>query len=116
MSSPCKGHAATRLGDRKVLTAGGTDGEAVRNTDEICDSNSGSLRSAGTMTVAREGLSATLLNNGQVLIAGGSNGKTELASSELFNVNSMSFSIGPVMNSGRRGHQAFLIPPKPGTA
>ena len=79
---PRVNHAATLLGDGRVLVTGGFDGAVVLSLAELFDPSTNTWSSAGNMAAARSQHSATLLANGRVLVAGRCPGA--LASAELY--------------------------------
>ncbi len=68
-------HTATRLGNGKVLIAGGSERAATSPRRKLYDPGAGTFTPTGAMGTAREYHTATLLGNGKVLIAGGYNGR-----------------------------------------
>lgn len=71
-------HTATRLGDGRVLVAGGfvapyaaSNAQPVTHTAEIYDPETGTWTPTGSMNVRRSLHTATLLADGTVLVAGG---------------------------------------------
>ncbi len=70
------GQTATLLRDGKVLLAGGYGSipDAVTNSAELYDPDSGTWTPTGTMIGAHANFTATLLPNGLVLVAGGGGG------------------------------------------
>jgi len=114
MYDPRESYSATRLGDGRVLIAGGkstVDGDIV-GTAEIFDPTVGTFTlTRGIMTAARQAHTATALANGQVLIAGGLNALDGvLNSGELFNPATEAFSHTGNMTDGRRSHTATALP------
>jgi hypothetical protein len=91
-------HVAIRLGDGRVLVAGGRaklgdydadDGQDVFASAEIYNPVTGTFTAAGNMVAGRFGASAVLLADGRVLVAGGSGdvtpaGASALASAEIY--------------------------------
>ena len=61
------GHSATRLGDGRILIAGGENAGGALSTAELYDPTTGQWTPTGSMSVPRIWHTATLLNNGQVL-------------------------------------------------
>jgi hypothetical protein len=64
-------HAATVLGNGKVLIAGGTTSTEAVNSAELYDPTTGKFEPTGSMKEARADYTASVLPNGQVLAAGG---------------------------------------------
>jgi WD40 repeat protein len=109
MASERQGHTATRLGDGRVLIAGGENTSGTLNQTEIYDPASATFSASGNMTTARADHSATLLADGRVLIAGGQNGGASQATTEIFDPATGSFTNGPTMSVARAGHSATLF-------
>jgi galactose oxidase-like protein/Kelch motif protein len=67
------GHTATRLGDGKVILAGGVNANICTSdvTTELYDPATGSWSGSGNLPFATYGHTATLLPNGKVLLVGG---------------------------------------------
>jgi WD40 repeat protein len=79
MATARDGQSATRLGDGRVLIAGGDN-----NTAELYDPGAGTFSPTGSMKVARASQTATLLADGLVLLAGGADDVADGASAELY--------------------------------
>jgi N-acetylneuraminic acid mutarotase len=83
------GAAATLLADGRVLFAGGSgpgtwgDGRVYFSSVEVYDPATGGFRSAGSLSVARNGATATLLADGRVLVVGGVDQHGYLSSAEV---------------------------------
>jgi hypothetical protein len=79
---------ATRLGDGRVLLAGGqADGRQespVIASAEIYDPVSGTFAPTGQLSEPRYGAVATLLLDGRVLVAGGRNAYAALNTAEIW--------------------------------
>ncbi len=76
------GHVAIRMGNGKVLIAGGVNNHHL-NDAEIFDPSVGSFSPTGSMKMVRSGAGAALVPSGGVLIAGGYNG-TYLSTAEIY--------------------------------
>ena len=103
------GHAASLLGDGRVLIVGGDD---VRNASlqvgsaELYDSASGTFTAAGNLLNVRAYSTATLIGNNRVLVAGGmaniSVGGTSDAQAELYDPSTGIFSATGSLTAGQR--------------
>jgi len=103
-------HAAVRLGDGRVLVAGGG---AYTPTAELYDPATNRWTPTGSMSVDRYDFTATLLRNGRVLVVGGyslsSVGRsTEL--SELYDPATGRWTSTGSLRTARRNHTATLLP------
>jgi hypothetical protein len=102
------GFTATRLGNGKVLIAGGSDLTGLIPAAELYDPSSGTFSLTGSLNTPRFGHTATLLPTGEVLIAGGANGNY-LASAELFNPSTGAFTPTGSMKTTRQFFTATLL-------
>lgn len=115
MTVPRALHAATAMGDGRVLICGGTANAQVGGvlaSAEIYDPVAETFLPAASMSSARQGHTATLLPKGQVLITGGSQNvgfRSELASAEIYDPQSGIFRATGSMNTPREGHTATLL-------
>lgn len=108
-------HTAVRLGDGRVLIAGGyAFGDGSLASATLYDPVSDAFRPTGALTTARGTATATLLRDGRVLIAGG--GPTAwnhpdpfLATAELYDPGTGTFSDAGSMATPREGHTATLL-------
>jgi hypothetical protein len=92
MSVPREQHVAVRLGNGRILIAGGTNDHFLV-TAEIFDPANGSFAATtGEMVSARSGAAGLLLRSGLVFIAGGFNG-AYLNSAETYNPSTGKFTI-----------------------
>jgi len=110
LAAPRAYHAATLLGNGKVLVTGGYYTQVLASA-ELFDPSTGSFTAAGSMTDSRVYQTATLLQNGKVLITGGfdASGKI-LSSAELYDPSSGSFTQTGSMSLARFGQSATLLP------
>ena len=110
-------HSATRLGDGRILIAGGENAGGALSAAELYDPATQRFALTGSLVVPRAEHTATLLTDGRVLIAGGRQGlapppfanhtdTTPLASTEVFDPATGSFSAGPPLTSARSGSYA----------
>ncbi|MGH9905744.1 MAG: Kelch repeat-containing protein, partial [Pyrinomonadaceae bacterium] len=104
-----RGHTATRLGDGRVLIAGGENSSGELSESEIFDPTSGTFSVSGNMTASRADHAATKLNDGRVLITGGRDGSGTLGTTEIFDPATGTYSSGPAMGVARAGHSATLL-------
>ncbi len=102
-TSPRFHHAMVRLGNGKVLLAGGL---SIGPIAELYDSVSGTFSVTGNMSTSRDGPRATLLMNGKVLVTGG----WGVSSAEIYDPNSGTFALTGSMSVARASHQAILLP------
>jgi hypothetical protein len=93
------GHAATRLGDGRVVLAGGSDLASV----ELFDPVTGKFIATGSTTTSRYALTTTLLKDGRVLIAG------QQGDAELFDPATGTVTITGSMTTWRGGHTATRL-------
>lgn len=103
------GHAATLLGDGRVLIVGGDDvsNKSLRvGSAELYDSGTGTFAATGSLLAIRSLATATLLGNQKVLVAGGSDGFIADLSSdvqaELYDVSTGTFSATGSLTEGQR--------------
>jgi Galactose oxidase, central domain/Kelch motif len=108
MATPRTQHAATLLGDGKVLVTGGDN---RLSTAEIFDSSTGVFTPTGNMVNARAGHTATLLPNGKVLLAGGfgSDFNAGTSTAELFDPATGVFTATGSMGTSRTNGTATLL-------
>src|SRR5439155_10561617 len=108
------GHSATRLGDGRILIAGGENAGGALSAAELYDPVIQRFALTGSLVVPRAEHTATLLTDGRVLIAGGRQGlapppfanhtaTTPLASTEVFDPPKGSFSAAPPLTSAPPG-------------
>ena len=117
MGSSRFGHAAVRLGNGKVLIAGGLkQSSAVTislSTAELFDPATGKFSPTGSMSSPRADFTATLLSDGRVLVTGGFNAtKTSfstLDSAEIYDPATGVFTQAGSLNAPRSGHTATLL-------
>jgi hypothetical protein len=105
------GQTATLLLDGKVLVAGGYGDipDAVTDSAELYDPDSGTWTLTGTTIGAHANFTATLLPNGTVLVAGGGGGGGSLTSAELYQPSDGSWTAAAGMIEGRSTHTATLL-------
>lgn len=107
------GLTATVLNDGRVLIVGGNWWGTPVAKAEIYDPSTGTVTSAGDLSLARTDHTATLLSDGRVLVAGGSSGghySSALATAEIFDPATSQFSPTGEMTSTRQGATATLLP------
>jgi len=107
MSTARSFHAATLLGNGKVLVVGGFDSTgAALASSELYDPGTDTFTpTANNMPNKAVGLTATLLANGKVLVTGGGN-----ASSQLYDPATNQWTAGGGMSSQRTYHTATVLP------
>jgi hypothetical protein len=109
-----EGHSVTRLGDGRVLVAGGERAgpdDGVTKSAELYDPTSGTWSATGDMVEARKHHSATLLPDGRVLVAGGESSIGEtLASAEVYDASTGTWAAITSMRAARQAHAAALLP------
>ncbi len=114
-------HTATRLGDGRVLVAGGYKSDPPTGSGhyiptsfdraELYDPVTGVWTVTGSLNHARDSHTATLLPNGKVLVAGGddSNSGRPLASAELFDPSSGTWTEAESFDAALSIHTATLL-------
>lgn len=107
MSGAREHHAATTLGDGRVLITGGTsDGSTILNTSDVFDPSTNKFAAAGTLVQARENHLSVLLANGDALVIGGLDATgAQLATAELFSP----FVLSGNMTEQRSGFPSGLL-------
>ena len=106
MSQGRYNHTTTRLGNGKVLVAGGTGASSSIASAELHDPMTNTWSLVGSMSQARYSHTATLLGNGKVLVAGG---YSNLTSAELYNPATNTWSPAGAMTQARYEHAAVLL-------
>lgn len=108
MAVPRVAHAATRLGDGRVLVLGGWTGSATTAAAEAFDPQSRRFSRLADMAAARMDMTATPLPGGGVLVAGGAEATNRpLAAAEVFEQGRFA-PVGP-MNEARALHAAVPL-------
>ena len=103
-------HTATRLGNGKVLVAGGDDpaGGGYAST-ELFDPALNQWTSGDHLAAGRYYHTATRLGNGKVLVAEGRDGTDYLTAAELYDRQANSWSAAGNLLPGRMSHTATLL-------
>ncbi len=113
LSEARAGIASVRLGDGRVLLAGGCTATGGSTRVELLDPATGNLRRAGDLGVARGRAAATLLADGTVLLAGGCTTiacGSVLASAEVYDPATDRWTAtANAMGSARGGHFAAAL-------
>jgi hypothetical protein len=102
-------HAATLLGNGKVLVAGGYGSGGSAST-ELYDPASGTWAPTGSLVNGRGFHTATLLGNGKVLVAGGAGGGGTLTNAEVYDPAGGSWLTTGSLITARAFHTATLLP------
>ena len=106
-------HTATRLGDGRILIAGGMESaegnEVNTGTAEVYDPSTNLFKTTGLMTRPRAGQTATLLHNGDVLFTGGFDKGVALDSAEIYHIATGTFRGTSNMSAKRDRHTATLL-------
>ncbi len=100
-------HMAFRLGNGKVLIAGGSSSRSPFITNaELYDPDTGTWSAAANLREPRIFHGGVLLNDGRVLMAGGIAG----ASAEIYNPATNTWTFAGTMNAARAGFSLILLP------
>ena len=119
MNDPRGGHIAARLGDGRVLVAGGRklviDEEGTRKinyvgTAEMYDPVGDTWTRAADMTAARWAHTAIALANGTVIVVGGENEDGKIATAEVYDPSTDTWTEVSRMADGRSGHSMEMLP------
>jgi hypothetical protein len=107
-------HSAIRLGDGRVLIAGGTgttsSGPSLSSA-EIWDPSTGAFTLTGNLKAARMAHTATRMDGTHILIAGGwgPDSMSVLASAEVYDVGTGTFTLTGSMHEARAGHTETML-------
>ena len=119
MNDPRGGHIAARLGDGRVLVAGGRklviDDEGSRKitfvgTTEIYDPVSDTWTQTADMSGPRWAHTGIALTDGTVMVVGGENDEGKIATAEVYDPASDTWTEVSRMADGRSGHSMELLP------
>jgi PKD repeat protein len=104
-------HSDTRLGNGKVLIAGGTNISGVLSSAELYDETTDTFTATGSLLTARAGQTSTLLLDGNVLIVGGIDSSLiPNSSAERYDPATETFSPTLTMGTSRSNHTATMLP------
>ncbi len=104
------GQAAALLADgRRLLVAGGRNGQNLLKSVEVYDLSRNSWSSTRDMSVPRVGHSATTLPDGTVLVIGGRGNGGPLRTAEVYDPATGNWSPFPALTTAREGHSATVI-------
>jgi hypothetical protein len=108
MSTTREKHVAVRMGNGKVIVAGGYNNHYLSSA-ELFDGASGSFTETGSLNTPRSGAAAVALHGGTVIVAGGYNGQY-LSSAETYNpsTGTFTFTLGS-MSVSRQNATAVLL-------
>jgi hypothetical protein len=118
MTTPRESHSAVRLGDGRVLIAGGENccqnygshADQTLSSSELFDPSTGTFIKTGAMAHERIGAAAILLQNGLVLVVGGANmGDPDNSRAELFDPATGKFTETGALKVPRWGFTATLL-------
>ena len=116
MAAPRAGHAATLLGDGRLLIVGGDDvtNKSLRvGSAELYDSGTGTFTATGNLLDIRSFATATLLGNQKVLVAGGGDGSIADVLSdvqaELYDALTGTFSATGSLTAGQRVYNTATL-------
>lgn len=114
-NGPCmtvarRDHTATRLGDGRVLVAGGIDpsSKTAHTAAEVFDPSTGWARTAPLRT-GRVRHAAALVSGGRVLAVGGSTGSVPIASSEMWDPLTGQWAAAGSMAAARDGAKVVSL-------
>ena len=105
------GHTATRLGDGRVLYAGGypDEGRPPLRSLEMFDPTTNQFTQVGQMTSGRGSHTATLLRDGRVLLVGGVDSRQALSTAEVFDPATNRVTRAASLPGPRATHVAGLL-------
>lgn len=104
------GQAAATLADgRRLLVAGGRNGQNLLKSAEVYDLVTNSWSSTRDMGVPRVGHSATTLPDGTVLVIGGRGSGGPLRTAEIYDPRTGTWSPFPALMTAREGHSATVL-------
>ncbi|GAA0722664.1 Kelch repeat-containing protein [Dokdonella soli] len=113
MQAPRAAHAATLIGNGKVLVAGGDEGLVSLPSAELYDPTTRTWSYTGSLAMPRNGHTTTLLPNGKALVAGGLTGhgasSTLVAMAESYDPATGIWSPTGNLAAPRYGHTATLL-------
>jgi hypothetical protein len=101
--------AALLAAGRRLLVAGGRNGQNLLKSAEVYDLATNSWSSTRDMSTPRVGHSATTLPDGTVLVIGGRGGGGPLRTAEVYDPATGTWSPFPTLTTAREGHSATVI-------
>jgi len=104
------GQAAATLADgRRLLVAGGRNGQNLLKSAEVYDLATNSWASTRDMSVPRVGHTATTLPDGTVVVIGGRGGGGPLRTAEVYDPTTGTWSPFAPLTTAREGHSATVL-------
>jgi hypothetical protein len=102
-------YAMAALPDKRVVIAGGLEGDRALDSIDVFDPERGAVYPVGRMLTPRADFTATTLLDGTVLFAGGTDGTAELASTEIYDPVKTTNAPGAPLLVPRHSHIAVSV-------